>query len=54
MKNVIYSLPQAPFRKQNVQKSWKILEFLKKHEKCNLFFAAGAFSQRNVQKNMKI
>ena len=52
IKEVIYSLPQAPFRKNKMfKKSWKISEFLENHETCHLFFAAGAFSQKeNVYK----
>ena len=55
MKHVIYSLPQAPFRKQDVQrimknmriseKSWKLIQ------KCHIFFAAGAFSQTRCSNN---
>ena len=57
IKEVIYSLPQALFRKRNVQTIMENIRFsrknMKNHETCHLFFAAGAFSQKDVQPIMK-
>ena len=58
IKEVIYTLPQAPFSPKNIQIIMKIRELQKKHEKhikeVIYTLPQAPFSQRNIQKLRKI
>ena len=58
IKEVIYTLPQAPFRKENIQKIMKIWEFLQNHEKSwkmsSILCRRRLFAKQMLKRSWKI
>ena len=55
IKEVIYTLPQAPFSPTNIQRSMKNMRISKKTYKiCHLYSAAGAFFPQKCKKSRKL